>query len=556
MEFLKSDYGSLSPITQILMIVGAFFIVAFGQPAWVPPLGLLAAVFGYALLWRVFFCWRSRRLRFAVGTAWFAAVQLVQLSWMTADEYQGKYIFAVWFLLSLGVGLQFGFLSLVVRRGSLKSVGRVAAIAFLWVLLEWSRLFLLSGFSWNPVGLGLTGALYPMQLAAVGGVFGLSFVVFFTNLLVLRAWALSDEWRPIMLAATVAVLPYLFGAGHLFYHEQMSSKATTTALLVQTAQPPRVYRDQTALAQWRQAIESVAAKRGPVVDLVVFPEAMVSHGTYQPVYRLVEVEALLNELLPGTILPPLERPLARRRSGSHGVEWWVSNAYLAQAVSNAFWADVVVGLEDMESVSEGEAISYAAAFHFTPFDSFQQRYEKRILVPMGEYIPFKWARSIAATYGIHGSFTPGAGAKVFSGRRAPPLGLSICYEETFGDLIRESRRMGAELLVNVTNDAWYPNSRLPKQHFDHARLRSVENGAPLVRACNTGVTAGVDSLGRIVGQFAEGEPNSEWMAGALLVEVPRYHYTTLYSQLGDGFIIGLAFIFSGIALRFRALTFY
>jgi len=550
MQLLKSDYGALSPLTQILMVFGALLIVAFGQPAWVPPLGLIAAVCGYAMLWRVMFCWESRSFRFWVATLWFTALQLVQLSWMTSDEYQGKYIYLVWLFLSLGLGLQFGLVSLVIRRGSLKSIGRVAAISFLWVLMEWSRLFFFSGFTWNPVGIALTGAIYPMQLAAIGGVYGLSFWVFFTNLLFLRSWALSDEIRALAVALLIAAAPYLFGYGHILYHESWESGNPIRTLLVQTAQPPQMHAKETALAQWGQVIENIKKFQGRQLDLVVLPEAMVPYGTYDPIYRFEEVEALLKENLQGLMMPRLVWPLAFQQQTPDGTKWWVSNAYIAQAISNAMDADLVAGLEDEE-----QARNYNAAFYFTPYSHYQYRYEKRVLVPMGEYIPFEWAASIAATYGIQGSFTPGQRAKVFKGAHAPPIGLSICYEETYGDLIRESRMLGAELLVNVTNDVWYPNSRLPKQHFDHARLRSVENGVPLVRACNTGITGGFDSLGRVVGVLGEDGVASEWTADAIYLDVPSYHYKTLYSQLGDGFIIGLALIFSGVAFRFKALTF-
>ena len=157
---------------------------------------------------------------------------------------------------------------------------------------------------------------------------------------------------------------------------------------------------------------------------------------------------------------------------------------------------------------------------------------------MAEYIPFAFCRQLAAKYGIGGSFTPGTQAKVWQGRKCP-FGVCICYEETFGDMMRDNRLLGADFLLNVTSDVWYPNSSLPQQHLDHARLRTVENGMALVRACNTGVTCVVDSLGRNVAVLGEKADQPEWVAEALKVEVPLYTYSTLYTQWGDKLIVWL-----------------
>ena len=80
---------------------------------------------------------------------------------------------------------------------------------------------------------------------------------------------------------------------------------------------------------------------------------------------------------------------------------------------------------------------------------------------------------------------------------------SICMEEMYSFIVRGGRLLNADLLLNITNDGWYPNSRLPKQHFDHGRIRAVENGLPLVRACNTGVTGAVDALGREIASLKD-----------------------------------------------------
>lgn len=108
--------------------------------------------------------------------------------------------------------------------------------------------------------------------------------------------------------------------------------------------------------------------------------------------------------------------------------------------------------------------------------------------------------------------------------------------------MRENSQKGAHLLVNLTNDGWYPRSTLPQQHLDHARLRTVENGLPLLRACNTGITTALDSHGRTIAAL----DNSEEAPGALQVDVPLHRYRTLYSRTGDALIV----LLSGFCLIF------
>jgi apolipoprotein N-acyltransferase len=122
--------------------------------------------------------------------------------------------------------------------------------------------------------------------------------------------------------------------------------------------------------------------------------------------------------------------------------------------------------------------------------------------------------------------------------------------------MRENRLKGAQILLNLTSDAWYPNSRLAQQHFDHARLRTVENGIALLRACNTGITGGVDSLGRVVKILGENAENPEVISDALYIEVPLYHYQTLYAQFGDTLIIGFAAIFVFLSICLKNMRFY
>lgn len=529
-----------------LLFITSLLIVGFGQPAWSSVCAILAALFGYALFFRILLGIPEARTRFWLGTLWFAAVQLIQLSWMLSHPF--LYIYPLFFFLALAMGLQFGILSIFIQPDKL-TFRWLLGLSGLWTILEWMRLYFLSGFSFNPIGLSLSATIYSLQFATLWGMYGLSFWVMFVNLLALK---LSFNRKLLPAWVLAAVLPYFFGAVQFHLHEQrmLDSHDEYKAVLVQTSFPVeetlnlKSQKEMIAyiLDEWRHILKITKKQLGKQFDVMVLPESVVPYGTYSYIYpSFVVANAFKSILGPETLalLPPLQEPLAKEvKSGTSSV-WMVNHAYWAQALANVFQCEVIAGLQDAEDI-DGKREYYSAAIHFKPYEFEPFRYEKRVLVPMGEYIPFSFLAKIAEEYGIQGSFTPGKEAKVVQGKKA--LGLSICYEETYGHLMRENKQKGADILVNLTSDIWYPNSRLIHQHFDHARLRTVENGIPLLRACNTGITAGVDSLGRIVDELGKGNPNVEAVSDSLLVSIPAYQYQTPYSRVGDGLIIGLSLL--------------
>lgn len=554
----------LHPLTNLqraALTLLSLVIVAFGQPTWCWWCGLIAAAIGYALFWRVLLDIPRRSHRFLVATAWFTVVQLVLLSWANSHPY--LYIYVLYPLFALLLGTQFGILGVFITPQHILRFSHVLSLAALWTLMEWIRLFFFSGYSLNPAGMALAGGLYPLQLASFWGVFGLSFWVVFVNLLALRAWCSGFIPAHVILWATAALLPYFYGATHIQIHEDaMAQHHIQTpdfhAVLVQTnfSADNVYYHDRKkvvfqAIDDWSLIISTLKKQQGQSIDLIVLPEYAVPCGTYTCLYpHNIVVKAFSDTFGKDSLksLPALEEPFAKIWETEKGKVYFVNNAFWAQGIANYFQAGLVIGLEDVDEIASGEREHYSAAVYFKPNattapTSFEiQRYEKRVLVPLGEYVPFALFKSLLASYGIQGSFTCGKEAKVFVAAENVPFGLSICYEETFGNLMRENKQRGAGLLVNLTSDAWYPNSRLPYQHFTHAVLRTVESGIPLIRSSNLGITGAVDSLGRTVALLGEDEVQPDALLDSLRVKVPMYTYSTLYSHVGDGLIIGFCFV--------------
>ncbi len=531
------------------LLVISFIVVAFGQPVWSEKLALVAAIGGFACFWRAILDISNPNKRFCIAMGWYAAVQIVQLSWFPSHPY--AYIYGVMLLCAWLMGAQWGIIAIWITPQTFSQASRLSALAGLWAILEWSRLFILSGLPFNPVGLTLSSSIYSLQLASIGGIYGLSFWVILTNFFVLRAWLQPRLQLNWVIVCLLILFPYGFGWNQLYVRhlDSLRNPKTLSVVLIQSALPiEEKLSFQSAeevrafvLNEWYQVLSTLTKQVGQTIDLIVMPENLVPYGAHYHVFPIEDIRSLFQKLF-GDIsyaFPNFESPHIRQFKTDQGLSVFVSNAFLAQTIANFFQAHVVIGLEDSVYMNQHKVESYSSAFHFIPkINQLPKRYDKRILVPMGEYIPFAWCRQIAAKYGIMGSLTCGQCAKVFEG--PVPFGASICYEEMYGHLMRENRLLGAELLVNLTNDGWYPRSHLPKQHFDHSRLRTVENGIPLIRSCNTGITGAIDSLGRVIGVLGEKHMQIQEIADSIQLNIPLFHYHTFYTRYGDFSILALS----------------
>lgn len=536
----------------------SLLIVAFGQPSFAPWLMPIAAALGFALFWQSIRIFPFKHQRFFYGTSWYFFVSLIQLSWMTAIEYQGFYILIVLVGLSLLLGLQFGCLTLLLPyiHRSL-TIPRILAMASLWILLEWSRFqFVLCGFSWNPVGLSLSN-IYALQGAAIFGILGLSFWVILVNLLALRAF-IHRRLPNYAVWLFAAAIPYFFGWGHTLYHQKQMSQHSAelkkyTCVLVQTGLLPdekiplngHIQAFIHPYDQWKRILFYLKDQKENHPDLIVLPEGVVFLASNYCYYDFSIVRAIFQEIfgpIDESIFPQLKEPYGTEKHRK------VTNMFWAKTIANLFQSEVIAGLDHEES----SGIAYNSAFHLVPGNEKTDRYDKRVLMPLGEYLPFKWLAPLVKYYGISNFFTPGKKANIFQGKL--PVSVSICYEETFPDKVRLGRLEGAKILVNLTSDSWYPQSRLPSQHFEHAKFRAIENGTPLLRACNTGITIALDSLGRTIGKIQQ--DHEDIKSGVLFAEINPYEYKTLFTLWGNAGILTICGSFLGFFVLLKKNFFW
>jgi apolipoprotein N-acyltransferase len=410
-------------------------------------------------------------------------------------------------LMALVIGVLTMILSSSVAWVSRKSLALACAIApFIWVSLEFARTYFpYVGFPWNLTGYAASGNLAFLQLTAVTGIYGLSFVVAAYGSL--AAYALmtrkSRAWKA--LAATTAILILIAAAGGHFVPK---AEALHVAHLVQTDFP----QSESYPSNWMvlhagdldqlERISIDAARRSP--GLIVWPEVPAPFSLQDPAFRakatLIAVSAQENFLV-GVVDWKLQ-----------GGKWNASNSAVLLDPS-------------------GQRV-------FT--------YDKVHLVPFGEYVPLRrWLTFAGRLTADIADFTPGTQRNV-GHLPGGTFGVFICYESVFPGEVRQLAANGAQLLITISNDGWFGKSAARAQHMMMARVRAVENRRWLLRATNNGYSASVDPYGRYVARMA---PD---MRGQMDAPYDFRTNLTLYSRFGDWFSWLCVFV----SLLLLAATFF
>ncbi len=357
------------------------------------------------------------------------------------------------------------------RRG-----GAVALVALpaLWVALEWLRTYFLSGFPWNLAGYSWVEVAGALPLAAWIGIFGISYLAVLSSAAVAAAVA-RRRWQPLLALAVPLLLLPVAGRWSL--------------LRGAAGRPARGSALQAVLADAGSPGRPVRLLQPNIANLVTFDRLTVERN-----YR--KVLAMSQEACdPGAL-----------------VVWPESAAWPFSFARDRFLADDLAALARrgctvlFNSIHEEGGSVYNAAFVVAPGRP-PVRYDKRHLVPFGEYVPLKGVFSFMDSLARNaGDFRP-AERLVLLPWEDERLGGAICFEVIFPGEVAELVRSGATLLVTITNDAWYGDTAAPWQHFRAARFRAAETRRPMLRAAITGVSALIGPDGSVrarLGVFEEG----------------------------------------------------
>jgi apolipoprotein N-acyltransferase len=486
-----------------LLLFACFPLVSWTVPVWVACLPLLVALVHERRWVQGFWLGYVGGAVFLSGSCyWFVGVMQGYGHLNPVVAVGVLVLFVTVFSTFYGV---FGLVETVVARRSIYAA--LILSPFLWVAAELARTYLVTGFPWNLLGY----AVRPVgleQVASVTAVYGLSFLAVATS--ALAAWLLLEPGRKVCRVALAGWVMVLLSANWLL-QPPPALPEPNVAVLVQ----PDIPLGEDAMDNWMPWTNPA------------------------PLNSLVEdsVEAV-RESDPTPSVPPL-------------LVWPESSApflygrdpvFRGAIQSTAKQANAYVISGTVTFAGQGNSRPQNAAVLLSPAGELLLHYVKIHLVPFGEYVPW-WAfpGKVGKITAEVGDFVPGKSVQV---ARTPEgvIGIFICYEAIFPQLVRKFAAHGAGVLVNISDDGWYGDTSAPFQHFEMARFRAIESGRFLLRGTNNGITAVIDPYGRVRKEIPRNQ------RGILTGHFRYLSKKTFYTEYGDVFAWSCVAVAAGMVL--------
>ena len=381
-----------------------------------------------------------------------------------------------------------------------RDASRVIALAASLTISEWLRGHALTGFPWNTLGYALSEPLALAQTASLTGLWGLTFlaVAIFASPAALIDGASRGRkpWIAPAVAALVLVAMTIFGAIRLSQHPTVMLSGPKLRIMQPNLQQDAKFNYAAKAEVMKKYLTLSDRASGPQstgvrdVNILIWPESAFPFFLTREADAMAQIADLLPKgsvLITGSVRAPDVPPGTR----------------ITRAYNSVYVID-----------HDGNVLSV---------------YDKLHLVPFGEFLPFQdFMEKIGFEQltRIQGGFIPGIHRRSMDVPNAPRMLPLICYEAIFpGDVVERNDRPG--WIVNLTNDGWFGISTGPYQHLQQARLRAIEQGLPLVRSANTGISAVIDPLGRIVARLGLG------VEGVLDSPLPAAIPPTPYARAGD-----------------------
>ena len=473
----------------VAFLAGA--LAGFAMPPWYWLPLAVAGIVVYVLLWDAAPTPRQALLRgFAWGTGHFAvgSYWILEAFSVPPADFQllgPPIVLGLAFVLGFFPGMAAAVAHAMRRRWPFLGAGwrRLVLLAICWAIGEWLRSHVFTGYAWNPLGHVWAFAAPLLQSAALFGVFGLGALSF----IVLAAPVAG--WRAAL--AGLVLVAVAGGAGVMAIDRSLGTKGAGTGPAIRIVQPniPQAEKSRRGMEQIHLA-RLIDLSRRPGfdrIDVVVWPETAVPYFI-QPDSPALPVIAR-GAPAGGYLMTGAIRITARQQDGA-----W--NSLLA----------------------------------IDPACKVLAHYDKVHLVPLGEYIPLH--RKLAPVSGLvgRGSFEEGQSFLTIALPGVPAFSPIVCYEVIFPAEVTGPAHATAgrpQWLLNVTNDAWFGPSSGPYQHLTSARLRTIEEGLPMIRSANTGVSAVIDAYGNVRASI---EMQREGIIDSVL---PPARVWTPYGRWGD-----------------------
>jgi apolipoprotein N-acyltransferase len=415
--------------------------------------------------------------QFLLGLHWIVYAFMVDPA---AHEWQIPFV-AV--LMPGGLALFFAAAAALAGKFWRPGPARIFIFALSFALAEWLRGHVLTGFPWNIPAYGWGASLAVLQSAALFGAYTLSLLTILFGASLAQLFDARPEWKfPTAMTALFALF-WLAGAVRLVTTDIPSVQGVRLRLVQPDVPQAEKYERQYVVRNWRRLIDLSNQPGDPTV--IIWPEAA-------PPFLLDEQPLALDQI----------------------------------ALMTANKQGLITGAIRREFDSNDRASFSNSLFVFGKAGTLLGTYDKFHLVPFGEYLPFEktlGSLGLSKLTGIEGSFIPGSGPRTFTLPGAGVLTPLICYEILFpGEVVGAKR---PDWFVNVTDDSWFGPWAGPRQHLLVAQVRAIEEGVPVARVANTGISAIIDPLGRITHRLELGR------MGVLDGALPAPIAPTLFSRL-------------------------
>ena len=571
----------------VLAMTGMALTTAFPGVGFQP----VAWVCVVPLLWLCFDV--SRRRAFAYGMVWGYFWSLTSTFFLREINIAIPFVFgavlgvfcAFWALLIPSVCRNLLYPPEIRVRGSVAvaavtrfrprdEILAMLTLAAWWVILEWIRSWIFTGFPWNLLAATQWKNINLIQICEYTGIYGLSFLVILVNialfftakdlLAVVRGEKYRRPWTLYLALATVAA-----AACSSFpvwkHYRALYAAGNVTEYAVGVVQPDLSQRREGGVESAREALEVCAGLSERLIADEKAAEGLwdgVETGPgFQPVRLIVWPEtAVPAAYYGGGEFAAEYRGRVRRLIRESGIPFLLGTLTYDNVRSNTDFDSYNSALLLKEYPLTGGGIRYDA--------DMAGRYDKVHIVPFGEFIPLNDTFPvIGELVGMGRNLTPGKAFRPVDLAEGVRAGVMICYEDVFAYAARELVRNGANFLLVITNDAWYPTSTEPEQHYANAVLRTVETRLPMLRCGNSNYSVLIDQFGRTVdsatkridpetGMFELTPWEQKPAAAVMTVRVPKNYQPTFYVKYGNVFVMLLWVVFAGgcaAALRNNAV---
>ena len=454
-------------------------------------------IFGWVGLVPLFFLLQGKKpsvaflISYAAGVVFFLGI----VYWVVHVTLAGL------ILLVFYLAIYFGVFGAIVSKTK-DTYLSIFIIPAWWVILEYIRSHLLTGFGWALLGYSQYKNLPVIQIADITGVYGVSFLIVLVNICIYKMIRKKLLGRYFTSCIIIVSVVLIYGFCELHIHRCDTSKDIKVSV-IQGNIPQEFKWDRghiISIIDRHFRLTKEAAEDNP--DLIIWPEA-----SFPEVLKTKESGAIKNINFSAlkNLVQSIKTPLL---VGAVVLE---NEKYLNTALLIS---------------KEGEVLG---------------RYDKLHLVPFGEYVPLKKLLGFLETVVPIGNFTKGSDYTVFEmPDKDLRFSVLICFEDVFPELSRQFTKEGAEFLINITNDAWFKKTQAPYQHLSASVFRAVENRRLVVRSANTGVSGFIDAKGRLDLLSKAGE--NIYIQGIKTKTVQTENSLSFYSKFGNIFVLACIFI--------------